>query len=81
MSSVLPAQCFACTRWHDRRTPTDAPIAVTCDAFPAGIPRAMQLGGDHRSPLPDDNGLQFVQADSDRARLAFEIWQRTAITA
>jgi hypothetical protein len=78
VTTVLPAQCFACTRLRSRRSPSGGPLASICGAFPAGIPEVMQRGGDHRQPLPGDSGLQFVQADTDRARAAFDVWQRFA---
>lgn len=78
MTSVLPMQCFACTRLHASHDPdTGTQRAGTCQAFPGGIPRVMALGGDHRRPLPDDGGLRFVQAEGQQAATAFTFWQHT----
>lgn len=83
MTSVYPAQCYACTRLHDVRDPnTGSRLVDTCDAFPRGIPQLMADGGDHRQPLAGDNGLRFLQADGPDAAEAFDSWQRfTAATS
>lgn len=77
MTTVLPMQCFACSRLVPSADPdTGSRLAAVCDAFPGAIPKVMVAGGDHRLPLPGDNGLRFAQADSGAARAAFDAWQR-----
>jgi hypothetical protein len=82
MTSVFPAQCYACSRLADVRDPdTGTRLVDTCAAFPGGIPGLMADGGDHRDPLPGDNGLRFDPADTAQARDAFAAWQRFAAAA
>jgi len=51
MTTRLPILCLACTRYR---------IEGTCAAFPSGIPvDILRLGADHRSPVPNDNGIVF----------------------
>lgn len=71
MTTRLPAQCWACARRAEDS------VDARCQAFPDGIPfEIIGLGQDHRSPVPGDNGLQFLQADTDAARTAFTDWKR-----
>lgn len=71
MTTRLPALCWACER---RIAGGDQP---TCEAFPDGIPLdIIGFAADHREPYDGDNGLQFVQADTDAAKVAYDDWVR-----
>jgi hypothetical protein len=38
--------------------------AVTCDAFPEGIPKEIAYGPNpHRKPFPGDHGIQYEKAE------------------
>jgi hypothetical protein len=53
--------CLECTRFHEENEE-----ALTCDAFPDGIPEAIIMSSaDHRQPFPGDNGLRFNPVDPD----------------
>lgn len=55
-----PVLCWACSR-YDR---SSSDLIQTCEAFPDGIPVAINpLGADHRQPVKGDHGLQFVLQD------------------
>jgi hypothetical protein len=41
------------------RSPAGDP-AATCEAFPDGIPDAINYGFDHREPFPGDHGVLFA---------------------
>lgn len=76
MTTVLPAQCFACTRLRPSSA-NGTPTVSTCDAYPDEIPFAIAAGGDHRRARGDErDGRTFKQADSDDARNAFSWWER-----
>lgn len=79
MTTVLPAQCFACARRTPLADPeTGTPLLGACTQYPGGIPLVWALGGDHRRPRGDErDGLAFAQADDDTARQAFADWQAT----
>jgi hypothetical protein len=65
-----PTQCAACK--HLRPPKGNMPV---CDAFPGGIPLSISMwGGDHRQERKGDHGVRFEQADTDRARQAFDDW-------
>ncbi|HMO25453.1 MAG TPA: hypothetical protein PKB10_04225 [Tepidisphaeraceae bacterium] len=50
---VQTHQCIACIHRPDGSN--------RCEAFPAGIPKAIQLEQhDHRLPFPGDNGIRFT---------------------
>jgi hypothetical protein len=58
--TIIP-QCFQC-RHLDRGS-----VALTCRAFPSGIPGAILLGdADHREPWPGDHGIRFEPVEDDR---------------
>lgn len=78
MTSILPSQCLACSRRERTADPsTSTQMAARCTAFPAGIPRDIADGADHRQPRGDEQGgLVFDQADDAEARDAFASWQR-----
>jgi hypothetical protein len=58
--TIGPApMCMRC-RHLDR----DNDEALTCDAFPKGIPRAIYMNEhDHRQPYPGDHGIRFAPID------------------
>lgn len=80
MTTQSPALCFACTRLHRSTTPTGGPGAITCDAFPAGIPTAINRDlADHRRLLGGErDGKTFVKASGPRADFDFESWRLAA---
>lgn len=73
-----PNICDACERLRQRANPDAVTSADRylpyCDAFNAGIPAEIYLGGlDHRDPRPGDGGIRFVmRAGGERALAAFE---------
>lgn len=77
MTTVTPAQCYACSRLV--RDPLN-PVAARCSAYPGAIPDDIAVyGADHRTPRGDERGgLVFAQADGDPAAFAFESWQQFA---
>lgn len=83
MTSRPPVLCLSCTRLrHDPpepQIPGSLPRVVACQAFPAGIPRAIALyGADHRTALGDEvDGLIYEQAPGEAAAALFESWRRT----
>jgi hypothetical protein len=69
VTTYLPSLCRACTRL-DQGGDT-----ARCEAFPDGIPfDIIGLGGDHRTPVEGDHGLQFSPADTEAARAMLEQW-------
>ncbi len=47
--------CVTCKHWHQDNTE-----AMTCDAFPNGIPMPIILNAaDHRKPYPGDHGIRY----------------------
>lgn len=79
MTTVVPAQCFACTRLHSDQDPnTGTPLVKMCAAFPDGIPFEIAIGADHREARGDERGgMLFHQSDAPAAREAFASWKRT----
>lgn len=76
MTTVLPAQCFACKRLRPSSAGGTATVS-TCDAYPDEIPFAIAAGADHREARGDErDGLTFEQAASDDARNAFRWWEK-----
>lgn len=62
----FPTQCVSCVRKRG---------ALTCDAFPSGIPDSILVfGADHRKPVEGDHGLQFKLKDIQQAREDFADW-------
>jgi len=53
--------CWACAR----RLGLNDEWRQVCEAFPDGIPRAIQDGYDHRREYPGDQGLTFVLDTED----------------
>lgn len=67
VTSLDPSMCLACARLRE---------AGTCQAFPDGIPdEILRRGFDHRNAFPRDNGLRFVQADTEDAAASFAQWE------
>ena len=63
---TIDLQCLTCR--HFRRPPKSGPFRLSCDAFPAGIPREIQLGEhDHRKPFPGDGGIRYEPAKDAHA--------------
>lgn len=51
--------CMECIRFHDNNLG-----ALTCDAFPDGIPiEIIESKIDHTKPYKGDNGIQFEGKD------------------
>ena len=55
--TTLPApQCLTCIHLH-----AENEDAMTCKAFPGGIPWKIISGEhDHRRPFPGDNGIRYT---------------------
>ena len=54
---VAPSQCSLCRHRRDG-------LPAACDAFPAGIPFAIQANeADHRRPIEGDGGIRFEARD------------------
>lgn len=68
MSMVLPSLCRACQ--HNRND-------GTCDAYPAGIPTDIIIGGaDHQQLRGDEtDGLTFALAEGEDAAAALADWR------
>ena len=70
MTTRGPALCWACERRDIHST------VARCQAFPDQIPfEIITLSGDHHESVDGDHGLQFVQADTDAARIAYVDWK------
>ncbi len=73
----LPSLCSFCKHYHEDKyiEPEDEyeELFYTCDAYPKGIPHAVEWGG-HLYPKPNDNGIQFELKDGERL---FEFYQVT----
>jgi len=80
MTTLLPVQCFACSRLDRSTAAFGQLVPERCAAYPARIPADVRtFGDDHRQVRGDEQGgLTFEQADTDEARLAFTQWQRFA---
>lgn len=49
--------CFYCKHLHQTTTPGKA---LTCEAFPTGVPEEIAFGDVvHDKPYPGDNGIQY----------------------
>jgi len=61
MTIGLPTLCLSCTRYkYESGIDPDGHETGTCEAFPEGIPVAIDSGGfDHRKPFAGDNGILF----------------------
>lgn len=68
MTTRMPIQCMACTRFRK--------ATIDCEAFPGGIPAAIAHGGDHQQRVGGDHGLRFKQASGPEAQKAFDAWKR-----
>jgi hypothetical protein len=54
--TTLATLCVWCTRFHPHRRDLTA-----CEAFPEGIPLAIQwMDHDHRRPFPGDHGRRYT---------------------
>jgi hypothetical protein len=55
---VYSVICSTCRHWDHQKSDR------RCTAFPDGIPDEIWLGeNDHKSPFPDDNGVQYQQVE------------------
>jgi hypothetical protein len=62
--------CLECDNYHHWNFD-----GFTCDAFPAGIPAEILVGGGtHKKPIPGDNGIVFKQGDPMNPREPPEDW-------
>lgn len=53
--------CLTCVHFHQ-----DNEMALTCDAFPDGIPQPIvRSEHDHREPYPGDNGIQYEPKEDE----------------
>lgn len=70
---MIPEACFNCrnlTGLYLKPNGSDEPAlleqiaVVSCNAYPTGIPEAIQDGENmHREPIRGDNGIQFELAE------------------
>ena len=57
-TDLIWSPCVTCARKHDNRNQT----AVTCDAFPNGIPNIiLRAENDHREIVDGDSGLTYIK--------------------
>ncbi len=76
----LATICASCAhlRFDDDASNYGKPVGFVCDAFPEGVPEAIQFGGfDHRKTYRGDHGIRFELYPGDNlyhfeARLAGE---------
>lgn len=94
MTIGLATICASCAhlRFDDNASNYRKPVGFVCDAFPEGVPAAIQTGGfDHRKPNRGDHGIRFEMNPGDNldhyeARLAGieseseRTWPRTKIS-
>lgn len=70
MTSRIPSQCLACSRYFA--------LGGTCDAYPGGVPEGMLFfGEDHTKPRRGDHGIQFLQGRDPEQLQAFADWVET----
>lgn len=84
MTTMSPAQCFACTRLTETTDPdSGARTVARCTAYPDGIPWDIgMLGADHRVARGDEtDGLTFKRATGPEADDAWLWWTRKAAAA
>lgn len=68
MTSRMPVICNACARFRSNGT---------CKAFPEKIPDDIVVfGRDHRTSVNGDDGIVFLQGESDEQKRAFTHWKR-----
>ena len=70
--------CLFCKHYREdksiRPKDEDEELFYTCDAYPEGIPHAVQWGG-HLYPKPNDNGIQFELKDGAKLSEDYQFTQ------
>lgn len=77
MTSFNPSLCMSCTRVNLAPVPGSAlKLPKSCTAYPAGIPRTILMGGDHRRLRGDEEKPLTFDRDPGHDQ-TFKTWEAT----